>query len=115
MQDTEAQMLSEKQAQIVQQSLQQASNIPAGQPNKARAKKATPKELQQAEVSAIEKESERTVLFEQNSQQELVVNPRFPSAEANERGVQRGGRGEGGVVFEGKGWDLAQLIRHQSL
>lgn len=52
MQDKEAQLLSERQAQLLQQAAQQANNLPAGKPKETETKKATPKELQQAEVSA---------------------------------------------------------------
>ena len=52
MQDNEAQLLSERQADLVQQAAQQASSLPAGKPKETETKKATPKELQQATVSA---------------------------------------------------------------
>lgn len=89
MQEKEAQMLSEKQAQLPQQGLQQAGNMQAGKPKQVEAKKATPKELQQAEVSAVStrKLEEKTTLFEQSSQEKLVVHPTLPLEEAN---VKRG-------------------------
>ena len=55
MQDKEADMLLEKQARLAQQGVQRASNKPAGKPKEAEAQKATSKELQQAEVSAVSK------------------------------------------------------------
>ena len=51
MQDQEARVLIEKEAQRAQQGLQQASNMQADSLEEVGAKKATPKELQQAEVS----------------------------------------------------------------
>lgn len=95
MQDKEAHMMSEKQAQ---QGLQQASNVQAGKPKEVQAKKATPKELQQAEVSAVSV-GDKTTLSEQGSHKKLMVNPTFPLAEAN---VKRGGA-EGGGGGSGKG------------
>ena len=53
MQDKEADMVLEKQARLAQQGVQQASNMPAGKPKEVEAKKATSKELQQAEVSTV--------------------------------------------------------------
>lgn len=73
MQDKEAHMLFEKQAQLVQQGLEQASNVQAGKPKEMTAKQATPKELQQAEVSAVPVK-EKTTLSEQGPQEKLVDN-----------------------------------------
>lgn len=52
MQEKEAKLSCETQAQHAQQGLQQASALEAGKPDDTAAKKANPQELQQAEVSA---------------------------------------------------------------